>query len=67
MSTRFWKITTNDNPFRYRAERDGFVIEAEDPKKFTVKAPDGSVICDDLGTSLEAHRLGDAAHRRANP
>lgn len=67
MSTRGWTVKATDFPYTYRAEREGFVITATEPNKFTVTTPEGVVACEDIGSSLEAHRLGDAMIRRLSP
>ena len=65
MSTRGWKVTSSDNPFHFRAENGDFLILSSDPKKFRVENLDGEILCDDLGTSMEAFRVGDALLRRS--
>jgi hypothetical protein len=64
VSTRGWAVKTTDNPFTYRAEREGFVITATEPNKFTLTTPEEVIACEDIGTAFEAHRLGDAMIRR---
>jgi hypothetical protein len=64
--SRGWQIKTTEFPYSYEAEKRGFRISSPDGKKFTVFAPDGEVLVADMGTSLEAHRVAEAAINRTN-
>lgn len=64
MSTRGWNIKSTTNPVTYSAEKQGFKVLSEDGVHFRVEDPDGEVVCNDLGTSLEAHRLAEACINR---
>lgn len=64
---RGWKIKSSTNPYFYEAEKAGFRITSADGRKFDVRDPDGKVICEDMGTSMEAYRLAEAAINRATP
>lgn len=61
---RGWKVRTSENPYSYLAEKGGFTVTSVDGKKFDVKDPEGKPICVGMNTSLEAHRLAEAALNR---
>jgi hypothetical protein len=58
-----WK-TTRSSGAAMEMEKRGWRILTEDGKNFEVRNPEGVVMCEDLGTALEAQRFGDACLRR---
>lgn len=61
---RGWKIKSSTSPYSYVAEKMEFRVTSDDGRNFSVINPEGEVIVNDMGTSLEAHRMAEALINR---
>lgn len=62
--THGWRTNDAPNGVGLTMTKNGWRAVSDDGKSFRVHAPDGTLMCDDLGTAVEAQRFVDACLRR---